>query len=345
MAGVRWHRGEGRAMNITCSVVIPCYNYARFLDAAIRSALAQRDAGTEVIVVDDGSTDDTTAVARLHREVQLIRQPRRGVSDARNAGLHASRCEWIVFLDADDILLPDAVATGAGYLASNPEALLAAGRCRLIDRDGAELSAHWAPPPSCGHYRMLLSTNFIWTPGAALMRRSAVMASGGFCPDHPAAADYALYLRLARRGPFICHDRHVVMYRQHGANMSKDGVEMLRATLAVLGSERPFVPRELASDYRKSLRAWKDYYGDQIVESLRGSIRRPGEAARAARLGAALLRYHPRGFFRHLGRKLTVAAGIRRAERYPTVTPGGQSGAIPPRSEDGKTAERSSASR
>jgi glycosyltransferase involved in cell wall biosynthesis len=332
-------------MTSACSVVIPSYNHARFLDQAILSALAQRCAVTEVIVVDDGSTDDTTGVARGYREVRLIRQAHSGVSHARNAGLGASRCEWIVFLDADDILLPDAVATGAGYLASNPEALLAAGRCRLIDRDGAELAAHWAPPVSCAHYRALLSTNFIWTPGAAVMRRSAVLASGGFCPDHPAAADYALYLRLARCGRLICHDRHVAMYRLHGANMSQDAVEMLRATLAVLRAERPFVPRELAPEYHESIRSWKDYYGDQIVDSLRESIRTPGGAARAARLGAALLRYHPRGFFRHVGRKLAVEAGIRRAGPYPIVTPRGQFGATPRSSEDGKPTEPSSVSR
>jgi glycosyltransferase involved in cell wall biosynthesis len=332
-------------MTSTCSVVIPSYNHARFLDEAIRSALGQRCAVTEVIVVDDGSTDDTTGIARGHPEVHLIRQAHSGVSNARNAGLRASRCEWIVFLDADDILFPDAVATGAGYLASNPEALLAAGRCRLIDRDGAELSAHWPPPVSCAHYRALLSTNLIWTPGAAVMRRSAVLASGGFCPDHPAAADYALYLVLARRGRFICHDRHVVMYRLHGANMSRDAVEMLRATIAVLRAERPFVPRELMPAYHKGIRSWKDYYGDLIVESLRDSIRRPGGAARAARLGAALLRYHPRGFFRHLGRKLAVEAGIRRAGPRQIATPGGLSGATPQSPEDGKPAEPSSVSR
>jgi len=329
----------------TCSVVIPSHNHARFLDDAIRSALAQRDAVTEVIVVDDGSTDDTAGVAGGHREVRLIRQAQSGVSDARNAGLRASRCELIVFLDADDILFPDAVATGTRYLASNPEAVLVAGRCRLIGRDGAELSAHWAPPVPCAHYRALLSTNFIRTPGAAVMRRSAVLASGGFCPEHPAAADYALYLRLARHGQFVCHDRHVVMYRQHGANMSLDAVVMLRATLAVLRAERPFVPRELAPEYHKSLRSWKDYYGDQIADSLRESIRRPGGAARAARLGAALLRYHPRGFFRHVGRKLAVEAGIRRAEPRPIVTPGGQFGGTPQRSADDKPTEPSSVSR
>jgi len=328
-----------------CSVVIPCHNHARFLDSAIRSALDQHDVTVQVIVVDDGSTDNTSEVAAAHGGVRLIRQPNRGLSEARNAGLRVSASSSIVFLDADDVLLPDAVGTGLGYLAQRPDAPLAAGRSILIDRDGAELSAHWAPPVTSGHYRTLLTTNFIWTPGATVMRRSAVLAAGGFLRDHAAAADYALYLRLARLGPFACHDRYVVMYRQHGDNMSQNAVEMLRATLGVLDAERPFVPRELAGEFRGGVRAWKDYYGDQIVNGLRRSVHEVRDPARAARLALALLRYHPRGFFRHLGRKLAVSSGFRQAGRYPIAKSRDRSAGLPAGSEGGKRTERSSASR
>jgi hypothetical protein len=332
-------------MTARCSVVIPCRNYARFLDAAIGSVLGQRHVIVEVIVVDDGSTDETAAVAQAHRGVRLIRQPHRGVAAARNAGLRAADGEWIVFLDADDMLLPHAVEVGVGHLAGDSHAAVAAGRALIVDGDGTEMPAHWSPPVTSGHYGRLLSTNLIWTPGAAVMRRSAVLAAGGFLADRPAAADYALYLRLARTASFVCHDREVVMYRQHGDNMSRDSVEMLRATLAVLKAERPFVPEDLTAEFRCGVRAWRDYHGDRIAEDLRSAIHEPHGLARSARRAAALLRYHPRGFLRQLGRKLAVATGFRPAERSPHRKSRARPGETPARSEDGRRTEPTPAPR
>jgi hypothetical protein len=237
------------------------------------------------------------------------------------------------------------VDVGAGYLAGDPRAAVAAGRALIVDSDGMEIPAHWSPPVTSGHYGRLFSTNFLWTPGAAVMRRSAVLAAGGFAAERPAAADYALYLRLARTATFVCHDRQVVMYRQHSDNMSRDSVEMLRATLAVLKAERLFVPADLTAEFRRGVRAWQDYHGDRIAEDLRGAIREPHGLARSARLAAALLRYHPRGFLRQLGRKLAVASGFRPAGRSPRGKSRARSGETPARSEDGRRTEPTPAPR
>src|SRR5437867_2391143 len=91
------------------SVVIPCYNNAPFLRDAIQSVLSQTYERTEFIVVDDGSSDDTSDVASSDPGIRLIRQQNQGVSAARNAGLRQSRGDYVVFLDADDRLLPGAV--------------------------------------------------------------------------------------------------------------------------------------------------------------------------------------------------------------------------------------------
>ena len=95
------------------SVVIPCFNQARFLGAAIASALAQTHTPVEVVVVDDGSTDDTAAVTARFPGVRYVRQENAGLSAARNTGLGKSRGAYLAFLDADDVLLPRAAESPA----------------------------------------------------------------------------------------------------------------------------------------------------------------------------------------------------------------------------------------
>ena len=109
------------------SVIIPCYNHARFLGEAIVSVIRQSYPHIEIIVVDDGSTDDTEQVITSYPNIQHIRQENLGVSRARNMGLSMSRGAYVLFLDADDRLLPDAVATGVHALASRKEYAFAFG--------------------------------------------------------------------------------------------------------------------------------------------------------------------------------------------------------------------------
>src|ERR687898_3616338 len=102
------------------SVVIPCYNQARFLGEAIESVLAQSYPHFEVIVVDDGSTDNTSEVAASYAGVRYIRQENQGLAGARNAGIRRSRGSYLVFLDADDRLLADALEAGLASLEEHP---------------------------------------------------------------------------------------------------------------------------------------------------------------------------------------------------------------------------------
>ena len=113
------------------TVVIPCYNQAHFLTEAIESVLSQSYPNFEVVVVDDGSTDDTSEVAgRYPQKVRLIRQENRGLSGARNTGIGHARGEYVVFLDADDRLLPEALEVGIEQLEAHPECAFVSGHCR-----------------------------------------------------------------------------------------------------------------------------------------------------------------------------------------------------------------------
>lgn len=293
-------------MSPDCSVVIPCYNQAAFLGQAIDSVLAQTAAPVEIIVVDDGSTDDTGAIARSRPFVKLMTQTNRGVSHARNAGLRAASGSVILFLDADDVLLPEAIAIGRATLDQHKDIVAAVGRCQMIDAHGAPRATNWVAPVAGDAYRVLLRTNFIWTPGAALFRREAVVAAGGFATAYPASADYGLYLRLARAGQMACHATPVVLYREHPGNMSRDPALMLKSTLTALAAERRFVPAGLEQEFRAGRRAWQDHYADRTAELMHRLVRQPGGLWPAVRLASTLLRHHPAGFFRHARRRIAT---------------------------------------
>src|SRR5690349_16338543 len=121
------------------SVVIPCYNQAHFLGETIESVLSQSYPRVEVIVVDDGSTDNAREVAASYDGVEYVHQENSGVATARNVGLKLCRGEFIVFLDGDDRLLRDALRINVEYLKAHPEFAFVSGQCRFIDSQGNPL--------------------------------------------------------------------------------------------------------------------------------------------------------------------------------------------------------------
>jgi glycosyltransferase involved in cell wall biosynthesis len=120
----------------TVAVIIPCYNHASFLREAIDSVLAQTHPASEIIVVDDGSSDDPASVVENYHDVRFIRQQNQGLSAARNIGLMAAESEKIIFLDADDRLLPEAIRSGLGCFAGSPNAGFVYGGHRRVTKDG-----------------------------------------------------------------------------------------------------------------------------------------------------------------------------------------------------------------
>src|SRR3712207_1908731 len=162
------------------SVVIPCYNQAHFLGEAIESVLAQSYPNVEIIVVDDGSTDATSEVARSYPKVRLVRQENQGLSGARNAGLARSEGEYVVFLDADDRLLPEALETGVEYLEARPECAFVSGPCNRITADGSPLPTRPRLHVGGDHYLTLLQRCYIMPPAAVVYRRAVFESVGCF---------------------------------------------------------------------------------------------------------------------------------------------------------------------
>src|SRR5687768_8322907 len=211
------------------TVVIACYNQAHFLRDALDSALRQTQPAAEILVVDDGSTDDTAVVAARCREARCIRQHNRGVAAARNAGLAVSTGDYIIFLDADDRLLPNAIADGLASLTAHPNCAFTYGHVRLIDSQGASLGIPEQTGLPDDPYLTILHHNYIWTTGAVISRRSVFHSVDGFDPRVNASADFELNARILNRFPIRCTDSVVLEYRRHGTNMTADFGFMLES--------------------------------------------------------------------------------------------------------------------
>jgi glycosyltransferase involved in cell wall biosynthesis len=292
------------------SVVIPCFNQGKFLAEAIESVLGQTHR-TEVIVVDDGSTDNTSAVAKTYVGVAVIEQSNQGAAVARTNGLGQIRGEFVVFLDADDRLLPEAVATGIESLSVHPDWAFVTGHVRLIDIDGSVIDT---PPQNHGSgssYIELLRANHIWTPGAVMYRRSVLQRVGGFSTWAGGSADYELNIRIARGFGFGCHHQVVLEYRRHGGNMSTDARYMLQSAVTVRRSQRRYVRGNPAAEqaWREGLTIVRSDFGRRLLNQMRSDFRTPGRRRRALRGLLDLLRYYPASCL------LVARAAARRAVR------------------------------
>lgn len=289
------------------SVVIPCYNQARYLGDAIRSVLEQGGQGVEIIVVNDGSTDDTLTIVAQFPGVRCITQENRGLAAARNTGLAHCRGELVVFLDADDRLLPGALESGSTQMSADRSLAFVAGFSRFISGEGEPMPTDQPVRGSDHPYRGLLRRNSIRNPAMVMFRRAAVEAAGRFDSTVNACADYDLYLRLSRLYPVGFHDAVVAEYRKHGANMSQDAALMLRQLCIVMERQRSFLidPATRAA-HRAGLENIRGYYGDRLATQIRGRVRtRSGWLQMLAEV-ATLVRWHPRGAVVHIGRKLSL---------------------------------------
>ena len=230
----RKRRRDGLAMGERplVTVVIPAFEAEALLPEALESVLAQDYERREVIVVDDGSTDGTPAVASRY-PVKCVRQPNRGLAAARNAGVTAGEGSLVAFLDADDLWLPGKLSAEVAYLVAHPELGYVLSRMQRVLMPGAPwppgTPAEWFEEPQPGTL-----------PSSGLVRRSVLEAVGPFDSRFRAGPDTEWHARATDAGVrWEMLPEVLVHYRIHGANMSYDNLlmkremfDLLRASLA-----------------------------------------------------------------------------------------------------------------
>jgi len=293
------------------SVVIPCYNQAHFLGETIESVLSQSYPRVEVIVVDDGSTDNANEVAASYDGVKYLRQENSGVATARNVGLKLSRGEFIVFLDGDDRLLRDALRTNVEYLKSHPECAFVSGQCRFIESQGNPLPTPEPYRISGDCYASLLRYQYIWTASEVMYRRSVFNSVLGFDPSLKAlnvsnSYDLELYLRISRQFSVGIHEHVIVEYRQHSTNISGNPKGMLKSISTILDLQREYFlgNTEYQRAYADGKKLVRHYYGEMLLDQIGRQVRTPHKLRDGLEGLFVLMRHYPRGLANRVGKKI-----------------------------------------
>jgi glycosyltransferase involved in cell wall biosynthesis len=217
------------------SVIIPSFNYARFVTEAVASALAQGYPHREIIVIDDGSTDDTRrALEPYEGQIRYIFQPNQGLSAARNTGIRAATGEFIALLDADDQWHPRKLELQLGYLRQHPETDLLATesfmdykhRWPAIDERADVVAVKYGLEDVLGRAR--------FAPSSVVVRRRCLDVAGLFDPELRCVEDRDMWIRLASRFVLAKLPLPLLWYRVHPDSLSNKATRMEEAELHVL---------------------------------------------------------------------------------------------------------------
>jgi glycosyltransferase involved in cell wall biosynthesis len=253
------------------SIVITAYNQAQFLAEAIESCVSQ-SVPSSIFLVNDGSTDNTTEIAKQFSSICVITQARKGLSAARNVGLAAASGKFLIFLDADDRLLPDAISRNLLCFESHLDAGLVYGAFRTIDVSGKVLNTLPIQDLGPDPYRTLLSGNRIGMHGTVMYKRDCLLEIGGFDTSLRACEDFDVYLRMARRFPIAHTGGLIAEYRLHSAQMTRDCARILKGALTVLRKHRIRYRADERS-YKSAVTTWKRWYASRQAEKFRAALK------------------------------------------------------------------------
>ena len=208
-------------MKTIVSVIIPTFNRAKYVAQAVESVFAQTFTDLEVIVIDDGSTDGTEKRLASFTDsprFQYVYQANAGRSTARNRGVAKARGEFLLFLDSDDLLLPNALADLLELAASHPSAEMIGGQTQFVDEQLRQFASLSPRLEGGTAYPGLILERFFLLPGAFVVRKAGLEKIGMFDPQVEPCEDYDFALRVALRGEVACADVPVVQHRMHDSN-------------------------------------------------------------------------------------------------------------------------------
>jgi glycosyltransferase involved in cell wall biosynthesis len=304
------------------SIVMPAYNSACFIREALDSCLNQTYSEIEIVVVDDGSTDDTPDVVESYGgRVRLIQQPNKGPAIARNKGIQHARGHYIKFCDADDILYPDHIEKVLAAFATHPEAGLVYTRYQPVLKDGQTPQPGVVAPPvlSGDIYCELLLSNSNLIRTSSVMVRQQCLFNVGLFPDNEQfrhAEDWDLFLRVAAKYPCVGLSEILLNYRSHENNISNNRLANARGRLEVWKrarslpeSDRCFSAAEfnryMADRYHAyAMQSWAEDKIPQARDALETAIHMTPQSRRIRQVYLLLSYIAPWQVVRHLGRFL-----------------------------------------
>lgn len=288
------------------SVIIPTYNTGPFIRETLGSVMALKGVQPEVIVIDDGSTDSTADIAGTYAGVIVHRQKNAGDSAARKKGLELATSAFVMFLDHDDVLHPEAALVHLAELEADPELDMVFGSNLLIDSDGQLIGENIQPRRKFSGADVVMHT----TPSFSqcMYRRASLDRIGGFRAEAKASADIDLNLRLLGwRQAGLCHGKVVMSYRYHPGQQTRSPSKLFRQHMIVLDDilgPQGLLPN--AALLRTAHRYWGRYYGRFIpMEILRAASGRDWSKLRlAAGAFSQALPYSAFGTAAYLAEKL-----------------------------------------
>jgi len=262
------------------SVVIPAYNCAGTIERTISSVLNQTFKDTEIIVVNDGSTDDIeTPLKKYASDVILIHQQNGGPSKARNQGISLAKGRYVAFLDADDSWFPEKLERQVDLLERHPEVGFCSTATRVISGDNDRPSPWSCPKEMAGSLLKLLFLNngaIAGSTSGVLVRRELLEQCGGFDESLKGVEDTDLWMRLAAISGYRCIDTELVtVFKRHGSQ-SSDLALMLESALRVMKKNRCLLPR------RDRGRFWHQAYAGILTDYAKGEYRQ-GQRIKAIR--------------------------------------------------------------
>lgn len=210
------------------SIVLPVRDGSAFLTIAVGSILRQTLPNLELIIVDDGSQDDTPAIldalSACDNRIRILRQAPLGVAAALNTGLSAARAAVVARMDADDIAAPDRLARQLATLDSRPNTVAIGSACRILDRDG-KLLGYRNPPTQSDHIRRTLVRGNCMIHPTMMLRRDPVLRLGGYRSAFRFCEDFDLWLRLSEHYDLINLPEALLDYREHDRQVTWQNIE------------------------------------------------------------------------------------------------------------------------
>ena len=265
------------------TVLMPAYNAGRYIAEAVESVLGQTHRDFDLVIVDDGSSDDTLAAARrfepLDPRVHVVAQANSGIANTMNAALAGIRTEWVACMHADDVMLPDRLERQVAFVRENPDVAVVSGLVVMIDDAGREIGRSRSHLTTRHAVRTAVAAGecVAFNHPATIFRRSVVDAVGGYRQEFWPAEDTELWNRVAGAGHLVLvQPEFLLKYRIHGGSASMSRSRLMVQKLAWMercmaarrtGEAEPTWEQFLAS------RRWNDRRQELARTLYQGAIR------------------------------------------------------------------------